>query len=91
MLGLIHAINRAPDEVFEEQISRYLDPRQLLAYLAVESFMAEHDGFTGAVGMRQAESLAPPRQRPRGATFCFAAVAGTCVLALPEVRAPVRD
>ena len=51
LLGLIHTINHAPDEMFEEQLSRYLDPRQFLAYLAVENFLAEHDGFTGAVGM----------------------------------------
>ena len=51
LLAMIHFINHAPDDQFKEQIATYIDPRQLLAYLAVEVFLAEHDGFTGAVGM----------------------------------------
>jgi spore coat protein CotH len=51
LMAMIRTINQAPDESFEERVSEYLDPYQFLLYLAVEGFLAEHDGMTGAVGM----------------------------------------
>jgi hypothetical protein len=51
LVAMVRAINHAPDESFVEEVSQYLDPRQFLTYLAVEAFIAEHDGMAGYVGM----------------------------------------
>ena len=51
LLGLIETVNRAPSEAFVEQLSAYLDPRQVLTYLAVETLTGEQDGLLGDWGV----------------------------------------
>jgi spore coat protein CotH len=42
----------APDDpVWRERVERFIDLRQLMRHVAVETFLAEDDGFIGAYGM----------------------------------------
>ncbi len=51
LIEMIRVINQSPDENFVEAVSRHLDPKQFLTYLAVEAFLAEVDGIAGEWGM----------------------------------------
>ena len=47
---MIRSFNESPDRQFAEQASRYLDIGRFLQYMAVESYVAEWDGFAGDFG-----------------------------------------
>lgn len=51
VLAFIEAINQLPDASFAQNISKYVDPRQFLTYIAVENALAESDGILGSAGM----------------------------------------
>jgi hypothetical protein len=51
LMAMIRTINGSSDEEFERQASLYLDLSQVVTYLAVENFLAESDGLTGAWAM----------------------------------------
>jgi spore coat protein CotH len=51
LVAFIRAVSQTPEESFVRDISAYLDVEQLLAYVAVENAIAEHDGFLGYAGM----------------------------------------
>lgn len=43
--------NRDPDSVWMDRVSQYVDLSQLVRHVAVETFLAENDGFLGPAGM----------------------------------------
>jgi len=47
--AMVRAVNFASDAEFESAVSEFLDLKQVMTYLAVESFMADFDGFLGDV------------------------------------------
>lgn len=47
--AMVRAINQAPDETFVQEVSRYLDLKLFVNYLAVESYLSDYDGFLGRV------------------------------------------
>jgi spore coat protein CotH len=47
LVDMVRAINESPDAGFETEVSRYVDLRQSVTHLAVESYMAEFDGIRG--------------------------------------------
>ena len=47
---LFQTFNEVPDTQFEREVGQLLDLRQFVRYLAVENFIAEHDGFLGYWG-----------------------------------------
>ncbi len=49
--AMARAIHRSSDAEFETAASAYIDLKEWLAYVAVENFIAESDGFLGEVGM----------------------------------------
>jgi spore coat protein H len=48
---LFRAVNHTDDALWRADVERYLDLDQLVTYVAVETFLAEPDGFLGGVGM----------------------------------------
>jgi spore coat protein CotH len=48
---LFDAVNEQPDTVWRASVERYLDTRQFLTHVAVELFVSEMDGLTGAWAM----------------------------------------
>lgn len=48
---MIKAINESPDALFVEDVSAYLDLEKFSRHLAVENFLAEHDGILGYAGL----------------------------------------
>lgn len=48
---LVRAVNQTPADRFEAEVGALLDLRQLMRYLAIESFLVEYDGLTGFNGM----------------------------------------
>jgi spore coat protein CotH len=51
LVQMITAITRASTSSWEPTMGRYFDFPQLFAYLAVESFLADHDGLAGDWGI----------------------------------------
>jgi uncharacterized protein (TIGR03437 family) len=47
--GMIRTINQAPDSSFISSLSAYLDPKQWLRFIAVETFVADFDCVLGDV------------------------------------------
>jgi spore coat protein CotH len=47
---LFKTFNRVNDSQFEREVSELLDLRQFVRHIAVENFIAEHDGFLGNWG-----------------------------------------
>jgi spore coat protein CotH len=48
---LFKEANAPDDSVWRERVERFIDLRQLMRHVAVETFLAEDDGFIGAYGM----------------------------------------
>jgi hypothetical protein len=48
---LTRIVNEAPDDQFQESAGRFIDLGRFMRHLAVESYLAEHDGFLGYAGM----------------------------------------
>jgi spore coat protein CotH len=48
---LFREANAEDDAVWRERVEQYLDLRQLMRYVAIETFLTEDDGFIGAYGM----------------------------------------
>jgi spore coat protein CotH len=48
---MIQSINEAPDPLFVQDVSRYLDLWLFTRYIAVEDFLAEGDGVLGGYGL----------------------------------------
>jgi len=48
---LAWAVNESPDSMFVSSTDEYLDIRKFLTYVAVENFVADHDGVLGDWGM----------------------------------------
>jgi spore coat protein CotH len=51
LVEMIRVINQSADAEFLAALSRYLDPKHFLSYLAVEMFLAEADGLAGEWGL----------------------------------------
>jgi len=51
LLAFLRTISRAPDATFVDEISQFIDPRELLTYYAVETATAEVDGLTSFFGV----------------------------------------
>jgi spore coat protein H len=51
LTGLIETINRAGDGEFWNELSAFIDPKQWLTYLAVETLIEDGDGLLGEWGM----------------------------------------
>lgn len=51
LVELIRLINQAGDGEFQEALAPYLDLKQFMTHLAVETFLAEDDGILSARGM----------------------------------------
>lgn len=47
--AMVRAVNEAPDSEFVKTVSRYIDLKQFVLYLATENFLADYDGFLGRV------------------------------------------
>lgn len=47
--AMVRAVNQAPDDEFARTVSRYVDLKQFVLYLATENFLADFDGFLGRV------------------------------------------
>jgi spore coat protein CotH len=48
---LFREANHDVDSVWRERVSQYIDLPQLVTYVAIETFLAEIDGFLGTAGM----------------------------------------
>lgn len=48
---LFREVNHDVDNVWRERVSQYIDLPQLVTYVAIETFLAENDGFIGPAGM----------------------------------------
>jgi spore coat protein CotH len=48
---LFREANAEEDAVWRERVEQYIDLRQLMRYVAIETFLTEDDGFVGAYGM----------------------------------------
>jgi spore coat protein H len=48
---LFREANAEVDSVWRERVERFIDLRQLIRYVAIDTFLAEDDGFIGAYGM----------------------------------------
>jgi spore coat protein CotH len=48
---LAWAVSESPDSMFVSSTNEYLDLRMFLTYVAVENFLADHDGILGDWGM----------------------------------------
>jgi spore coat protein CotH len=48
---LFREANAADDAVWRERVETYVRLPQLMRYVAIETFLAEDDGFVGAYGM----------------------------------------
>jgi spore coat protein CotH len=48
---LFKEVNGPDDAVWRDRVEQYLDVNQLVTYVAIETFLAENDGFLGAQGM----------------------------------------
>jgi CotH kinase protein len=48
--NLFKTLNQASDSQFEREVGELLDLRQFVRHIAVENFIAEHDGFLGNWG-----------------------------------------
>lgn len=51
LVEMIRLMNEAPDEEFGAALAPYLDVKKVLAYLAVEVYLAERDGLAGEWGL----------------------------------------
>lgn len=51
LLALIRTINSGPDETFAQSIAPFLDPGQVLTFLAVENAVTAGDALVGIFGM----------------------------------------
>jgi hypothetical protein len=51
VVQLVQTINQTNDAVFRGAIAEYLDLQKFLRHVAVESFVADYDGFNGNWGM----------------------------------------
>ncbi|PYQ23109.1 MAG: hypothetical protein DMF81_09830 [Acidobacteria bacterium] len=51
LVDFVQKANNAADSSFVGDISAYVDPRQILTYVAVENAIVENDGFVGYAGM----------------------------------------
>ena len=49
--NMIEAVNRSPRDTWEQVATRFFDFDMMLAYLAVEMFLSDHDGLVGDWGM----------------------------------------
>ncbi|MGB9604457.1 MAG: CotH kinase family protein, partial [Bryobacteraceae bacterium] len=47
--AMVRAVNETPDQDFVRVVSRCIDLRQFVVYLATEQFVADYDGFLGRV------------------------------------------
>lgn len=47
--AMVRAINLSSDADFEREVSKYLDLKQFMTYIATENFMGEWDGMLGTV------------------------------------------
>ncbi|MCX6636021.1 MAG: CotH kinase family protein [Acidobacteria bacterium] len=45
--AMVRAVNFAPDADFEREVSRYVDLKQFMTYIATENFLADYDGVLG--------------------------------------------
>ncbi len=48
---LFYEVNQEVDGVWRDRVSRYIDLPQLITHVAIETFLAEIDGFLGTAGM----------------------------------------
>jgi spore coat protein CotH len=48
---LFKEVNGPEDAVWRDRVEQYLDVNQLVTYVAIETFLAENDGFLGASAM----------------------------------------
>lgn len=51
LVDFVQKANNSPDATFVSDVSAYIDPHQILAYVAVENAIAGNDGFLGYAGM----------------------------------------
>ncbi len=51
LAAFVHAVSTAPDETFLAELGAFVDPAQVITYLAVENALAERDGLLGLQGM----------------------------------------
>lgn len=49
---LFREVNQDFDNMWRERVSQYIDLSQLVTYVAIETFLAENDGFIGPAGMQ---------------------------------------
>ncbi|MCS7316452.1 MAG: CotH kinase family protein [Bryobacterales bacterium] len=49
IVAMVRAVNEVSDAGFLETVSRYIDLKQFVIYLATENFLADCDGFVGQV------------------------------------------
>ncbi|MDP2998275.1 MAG: CotH kinase family protein [Bryobacterales bacterium] len=45
--AMVRAVNFAPDADFEREVSKYVDLKQFMTYIATENFLADFDGVLG--------------------------------------------
>jgi spore coat protein CotH len=51
IVDFIRVLNTSSDSAFVEAVSPYIDLKRLVEYLAVETYIAEHDGIAGDWGL----------------------------------------
>jgi len=49
VVSMVRAINESSDAEFVEAVSRYIDLKQFMTYIAAENFLADFDGLLGRV------------------------------------------
>ncbi len=49
--AFVRAVNQSSDQDYARAVGEFIDWRQFLAYVAVENFLGESDGFVGTNGM----------------------------------------
>ena len=47
--AMVRTVNQASDQDFVREVSRYIDLKQFVVYLATEKFLSDYDGFLGRV------------------------------------------
>lgn len=65
LVAMVQAINFASDAEFVREVSRYIDLKHFMTYLATENFLSDYDGFLGRVfGMNNLYFYRPPDRGP---------------------------
>ncbi len=63
LVEMINAVNRTSRDQWPQALTRYFDVSHLMAYVAVEAFLSDHDGFAGDWGINNFYLYLSPETR----------------------------